>query len=288
MTCLERHQGSTYKKASQKYIETAAFASDRNDAVRIEYWQAGSHGSLLYVRSADGTWTASPGLASAVNTARSIDVTIKQDLNSPPVLFSTDTATKVGRVLWDPNPQLKAVEFGEVSTWKWKDDTGRVWQGGLYKPRGYVSGRRYPLVVQTHGFQKQEFRPSGNWPTGFAAQQLSAAGFLVLQVPDCPLFETPQEGPCNVAGYEAGAARLASEGLADPLRVGIIGFSRTCFSVMTALTRGHLHFRAASITEGFTMGYMGYHRKWTMGMTSMRTPSKRRSVSPNPSARNSS
>jgi len=258
MICLERHQGSTYKKESQKYIETATFAADRNDAVRIGYWQAGTEGSLFYVRSHDGTWMASPDLAPAVGSERSLDVTIKQDLNSPPVLFATDPATKVGRVLWDPNPQLKEVEFGKVSTLEWKDETGRAWEGGLYKPRGYVSGHRYPLVVQTHGFQKHEFRPSGNWPTGFAAQQLSAAGFLVLQVPDCPMFETPQEGPCNIAGYEAGATKLISVGMADPDRLGIIGFSRTCFSVMTQLTRGHLHFEAASITEGFIMGYMEY------------------------------
>ena len=80
----------------------------------------------------------------------------------------------------------------------------------------------------------------------------------MLQVPDCPIFETPEEGPCNVAGYESGVEKLVSDGLVDANRVGITGFSRTCFDVLEALTTSNIRFEAASITNGFTMGYMEY------------------------------
>jgi hypothetical protein len=52
--------------------------------------------------------------------------------------------------------------------------------------------------------------------------------------------------------------RLATEGLIDPDRVGIVGFSRSCFYVMQVLTAGSLHFRAASITDGVNQGYLQY------------------------------
>jgi len=51
---------------------------------------------------------------------------------------------------------------------------------------------------------------------------------------------------------------LVADGLVDPERVGIIGFSRTCFHVMEALTTSALHFKAASITDGVMAGYFEY------------------------------
>jgi Sigma-70 region 2 len=47
---------------------------------------------------------------------------------------------------------------------------------------------------------------------------------------------------------------LAAEGLIDPNRAGMIGFSRSCFYVMQTLTASTLHLRAASIVDGLTKG----------------------------------
>lgn len=258
MTCVEHIEGGTYKKRSEKYVETATFVPNRNDAIRITYHRGGSQGSSYYGRAVDGRWSERADAQQIQRERPTLNVSIEQDLNRPPVIFARDPATNSGKILWDPNPQLKDIALTDVSTLTWEDESGRRWVGGLYKPLDYIVGRRYPLIVQTHGFEQHEFQPSGLWPTAFAAQQLSAAGFVVLQVPDCPRFETPQEAPCNVRGYESGARKLVAMGVVDPDRLGIIGFSRTCFSVMSALTKGHLRFGAASITEGFIMGYMDY------------------------------
>src|SRR5207302_218659 len=51
---------------------------------------------------------------------------------------------------------------------------------------------------------------------------------------------------------------LVSDGLVRADRIGITGFSRSCFYVMETLTTSRFRFRAASITEGFNMGYMEY------------------------------
>lgn len=131
--------------------------------------------------------------------------------------------------------------------------------GGLYLPPGYLRGRRYPLVIQTHGFSESEFAPSGAFPTAFAAQELAAAGIMVLQIrgANCSMG-TPEEAPCNVAGYEAAVGKLVDDGLVDPDRLGIIGFSRTCYHVLQALTTSNLHYRAASIADGVNVGYLQY------------------------------
>ena len=60
------------------------------------------------------------------------------------------------------------------------------------------------------------------------------------------------------SGFESALNQLISEGLADPDKIGIIGFSRTCFYVMDTLTTGSLKLRAASITDGVMATYLQY------------------------------
>lgn len=262
LTCLVRVDGETEKgfEAGTRFIDNATFAPGTSDRVTVDYFERPNwtRGHTTYARARDGIWTADSYVNVSANERYPIDVTIKEDLNHSPVLVATDRATNDDHIILDPNPQLKHVELGEVSVLKWKDKDGRGWFGGLYKPPDYVSGRRYPLVIQTHGFSENEFRPSGAYPTAFAAQELATAGFVVLQVHDCSIRSSPEEGPCQVAGYEAAVAQLSTDGLVDPDRVGIVGFSRTCFYVLQALTVDKMNFKAASITDGVDEGYLQY------------------------------
>jgi len=188
---------------------------------------------------------------------RSFDVRVKQGIDQPPLLVASNADTS--RVIWDPNPQLKNIQLGEASVYKWKDKQGREFKGGLFKPFNYTPGRRYPLVIQTHGFDESFFFPSGpGMPTAFAARALAAVGIAVLQVDeDCP-FVTPEEGSCAASAYESGVNKLVSDGLVDPEKVGIIGFSRSCYYVMETLTASSLHLKAASITSGLIFDYWQY------------------------------
>jgi dipeptidyl aminopeptidase/acylaminoacyl peptidase len=115
-------------------------------------------------------------------------------------------------------------------------------------------------VIQTHGFEENQFFPSGLYPTAFAARALAGVGMLVLQVSEhtSVVVGTPAEGPWAVSSYEAAVNQMLSEGLVDPDRIGIIGFSRTCFYVMETLTTSSLHLKAASVTDGVMETYSQY------------------------------
>jgi dipeptidyl aminopeptidase/acylaminoacyl peptidase len=191
----------------------------------------------------------------------SVDVSVKQGLNDPPVLVAMDSTDASPRVIWDPNPWLNDFDLGDASSYKWKDKNDHEWDGVLFKPPDYVPGQRYPVVIQTHGLSGNQFLPSGTYTTAFAARELAGDGIVVLQViasDGCPYSVDPKEGPCNVAGFEAAVTQLTADGVADPERVGIIGFSRTCYYVLEALTTSTLHFSAASITDGVDEGYLQY------------------------------
>jgi len=214
-------------------------------------------GNTEYKRPRDGAWRAAAQTKGELEAWHNgIQVTVKEDLNQPPVLVASNKETS--RMIWDPSPQLKGFDLGEVSLYRWKVKDGREIEGDLYKPANYKPGQRYPLVIQTHGNYADRFRTSGEFTTGFAAQELAAVGIAVLQVAEnCVIGGlTPNEGPCAVSVYESAVNQLASEGLVDPEKVGIIGFSRTCFYVVETLTmKSTLRLKAASVTDGILVDY---------------------------------
>lgn len=264
IACVERRPKQTEQDREEKWeVDSVRFVSGKSDQMIVRY---AVPGSMTYVRSPDGTWSAEGTRSESWSQNHALDVQIKQDMNHPPVLVAADTQGKNSRTVWNPNPQLKDIQLSEVSLFKWKDKNGRAWEGGLYKPPDFSQGRRYPLVIQTHGFDEHTFIPSGIFTTAFAAQELAAVGFVVLQLEDCHVAER-DEGTCQVAGYEAAVQELTAQGLVDPDRVGIIGFSRSCYYVMEALTTSTLHFKAASITDGLNKGYLQY-LTWLDGVSS--------------------
>jgi dipeptidyl aminopeptidase/acylaminoacyl peptidase len=239
-----------------KKIVTTSFVQGKNDEVVLKYRDPdNSHeGSTMFVSDASGAWQAHSERPQ-IGSPEPLIVEIRMSFRESPKLVARDPATNEWRVIWDPNPQLKDIDLGDPSLYRWTDGTGREWSAILYKPSHNVPGERYPLVIQNHGFSEQRFAPSGGFPSAFVAQELSSAGIMVLHMRDCAGRGTPMEGPCNVMGYESAVAQLTKEGLIDPENVGIIGFSKTVFYVMEALTTSKLHFKAASVTDGVDIGY---------------------------------
>jgi len=270
VTCVERWQEDTKTNTGfedRHRITTARFDRGSSGRLTVDYWEmdqtaqstsAWSKKSTRYMCSDNGSWTVAGTMNGWAKQDRAIEVKVNESFTDPPVLVATDTTTKISRVILDPNPQLKNIQLGEARVYTWKDKEGREWRGGLFKPSDYKEGQLYPLVIQTHGFKESAFIPSGAFPSAFAARPLAAAGMVVLQVDEQCSSGTPAEGPCAVTGYEAGANQLVLEGLVDPDKIGIVGFSRTSYYVLKALTRSTQHFKAASITDGSNVGYLTY------------------------------
>jgi dipeptidyl aminopeptidase/acylaminoacyl peptidase len=263
--CVEVLKGHTETGVEEGYhsVKDARFVEGDKRRVLVSFSNHTVNNRDYSVRAseyreiADGGWQLVNRDAQEGEARNSkLEVAVKQAFNEPPELVATEKQRS--HIIWNPNPQLKGIELGEASVYTWKDTEGRNWSGGLYKPLNYQIGQRYPLVIQNHGFDESEFRPSGVFPTAFAAMALAAGGIAVLQVDgSCPI-PASNEGSCSVAGYEAAVKQLASDGLVDPERIGIVGFSRTCFYVMETLTTSSLHIKAASITDGVMEDYFQY------------------------------
>ena len=200
-----------------------------------------------------------------------LNVTVEQDLNTPPKLYVSDPENRKKELLLDLNPQFDELQFGAVKRVEWQvHGVGLI--GGLYLPPDYVPGKQYPAVIQTHGFSPDDFSMDGllEWSSGYAARPLAARGIIVLQVfefqrrgdleriiLDRTLGATAQEAVRNFhkLAYEGAIDYLRRQAMIDQRRVGIVGFSRTVCFVGYTLTHSTYQFAAASLVDGISCGY---------------------------------
>lgn len=148
---------------------------------------------------------------------------------------------------------------GTTSIYHWLDKDQREWSGELILPSESKPGAPYPLVLQTHGFSSSEFLVDGAWTTATAARPLAAAGFAVLQIEDNhEQTQSLEEAKIHVNGYVAAIDALAESGLVDPKRVGIVGFSRTCWFVEESLLEFPDRFAAGVLADGVDQSYFQY------------------------------
>ena len=213
----------------------------------------------VYYRKTDEIWERVPSPPAVVSDVLP-EILAEQGLNLPPRIVAVDAKTKRKVTLLDLNPQFAGVEFGKVEEIKWKDSTGHPVSGGLYFPPDYVAGERYPLVIQTHGFDSDRFVIDGSQITTSAAQPLASKRIVVLQLNDIfyDSLDTPQEPERAMSAYESAVEYLDEKGIIDRSRVGLVGFSRTCLYVKYTLTHSSRHFAAAIVAEGLDAGYLQY------------------------------
>lgn len=159
------------------------------------------------------------------------------DSETPPTLFtvlSTDALADRSSLtqLTDANPQVRDLALGQQEEITWRSEDGTEVGGVLVKPVGYVEGQRYPLIVAIHGGPAGADELSFNG--GYGSQVYAGAGYAVLR----PNYRgstnygekhrTDIVGDYFPPGYEdimAGVDHLIAIGIADPDRMGVLGWS---------------------------------------------------------------
>ena len=155
--------------------------------------------------------------------------------------------------------QHRPEEWGTMQPFSWTDAQGRRWDGGLMTPAGHDPRHRMPLIIQTYGFADSKFYLDGanlssDFTSGFPGRALLREGFLVLAFPTRPGNLVPVDEPsANKAfadGVRGAIEALASQGLVDRERVGILGWSATGERVLNLLAFSDVPIRAATLLDG--------------------------------------
>ena len=246
-----------------------AFFGDTSDEIILLFDTPGGPARIERYMYVDKSWIPASSLPKKIERASSsasecrghgqLQISVRQSLNDPPALWITDKMTGKSAELWDPNPQFASMKLSKTTRFIWKDKTGYEWSGGLVWPVNYVPGKRYPLVIQIYQFRDKEFMTDGTEPTAMAARPLASAGMFYLQGTKKPVHTLDlREANDHLEGFLSAIDNLASQGLVDSTKVGIIGYSWTCWYVEHALIQAPDRFMAATIADGNDNSYMQY------------------------------
>lgn len=235
----------------------------------IQHEVAGKPAAGTVYALREGKWTrrsvASTVRGTAVSpTSRSqltggLRVTLKQSANDPPVIMASDGTHEFP--LSPPDAALAGIWRAAEEPFEWRDSTGQLLTAGLLLPRGNAqvgSGRKPGLVIQVYSYQPGIFHPDGPSQHAYAAQSLVARGMAVLNM-DIPDGKGVRELEEFADRVDSAVDALASRGLIDPLRVGLIGFSRGGFCTYYSITHPRkTALKAAVIDDAFTGTYSMY------------------------------
>jgi dipeptidyl aminopeptidase/acylaminoacyl peptidase len=168
----------------------------------------------------------------------------------------------------------------------WTTAAGYRASGLLVMPIDYHQGARYPLVIQTYPTYEGGFVcDSGeSHDPSTAPQPLAGTGIMYLLRSRSPDAYGKSDANYYSEGYPGGIGEaafqmdltdsavkeLANEGVVDPDRVGIVGFSRSGWYTLFTLTHSKIQYRAATVADGTHYSLGDY---WLLHSDLMLTPS---------------
>jgi dipeptidyl aminopeptidase/acylaminoacyl peptidase len=159
------------------------------------------------------------------------------DGTTPSTLYTAASVEQIAnRKAWtqltDPNPQVKGFALGAQEEITWKSKDGTIVGGVLVKPVGYQPGQRYPLIVAIHGGPASADVLGFNG--GYGSQVYAGAGYAVLRPNYRGSTNYGQKHKNDIVGnyfapgYDdiiSGVDHLIAQGIADPERMGALGWS---------------------------------------------------------------
>jgi dipeptidyl aminopeptidase/acylaminoacyl peptidase len=199
--------------------------------------------------------------SASVNSAGTHVGFVSQAPDKPVEAWTAALAPRFAPVQVSRVQDAPAIGFGRTEVTTWKSPDGRDVEGLLTYPVGYTAGSRAALLVVVHGgpagvFVRSFTGAASPYPVaGFASR-----GFAVLRVNPRGSsgygfdFRNANYRDWGVGDYKdimSGVDALIARGVADPDRMGIMGWSYGGYMTSWVITQT-TRFKAASVGAGVT------------------------------------
>jgi dipeptidyl aminopeptidase/acylaminoacyl peptidase len=186
----------------------------------------------------------------------------------PDVCVAPVAATLVPKKLTATGDQVKGWPTAPIDVITWTSQDGASIEGILHKPVGFQAGKRYPLLVVIHGGPTGVSRATPYSSTSIYPIDLWVAqGALVLE----PNYRGSggygekfrslnyrNLGVGDAWDVISGVDHLIKIGMADPDRVGAMGWSQSGYISAFLTTHDSARFRAVSVGAGIS-NWMTYY-----------------------------
>ncbi|HLQ22038.1 MAG TPA: S9 family peptidase [Gemmatimonadales bacterium] len=165
------------------------------------------------------------------------------------------------RTLTDMTAQTAGWTLGSVEMVRWKSSDGAEIEGVLHRPADFQAGRKHPLLVVIHGGPTGISRPVLNPGNRYyPIEVFLAKGALVLE-PNYRgsagyghafrALNVRNLGVGDMADVMSGVDAMVAQGLADPDRLGVMGWSQGGY--ISAFLATHTdRFKAISVGAGIS------------------------------------
>jgi len=157
--------------------------------------------------------------------------------------------------------ELPAATFGRTEAVSWRSRDGQAVEGLLTYPAGYTAGARVPLLVVVHGGPAGVFlRSFTGAPSPYPIAVFASRGYAVLRANVGGssgygrAFRHANYKDWGGGDYQdilSGVDALVARGLADPERMGVMGWSYGGYMTSWIITQTS-RFKAASVGAGVT------------------------------------
>jgi len=193
---------------------------------------------------------------------------VASDAATFPEIYVAPVKTMAPRKLTNAAEQVASWPSPPIEVVSWPSQDGTTIEGILHKPVGFETGKRYPLLVVIHGgptgisratpFSSAAIYPVDLWVT---------KGALVLEPNYRGSAGYGQKfrslnyrnlGVGDAWDVIAGVDYLIKSGLADPARVGTMGWSQGGYISAFLTTHDSARFKAVSVGAGIS-NWMTYY-----------------------------
>lgn len=231
-------------------------------------WLAEQNGrTYVKVQTRDGTPAEAPaaivdhiyGYHAAGNVFANIATPTPDDVGHKMAQLFIEQAQQRTMFAFDPNTHANVWKNPRIKHITWKAPDGTEVGGVLELPHGYDGKSKLPLVVAIHGGPTTSSKAALEFDPHNGRLYFSAAGYAVL----CPNYRGStgygdkfvtdligRENDIEVNDIIAGVEHLVKEGIADPERVGVMGWSNGGYLTNCLITRKDLPFKLKAASSG--------------------------------------
>ena len=223
--------------------------------------ETGAIEELLLPTPVVGSWTFTPDGSSLAFTGQS-----GESLAEVYRAWGVESGTPQYVKLTDMTAQTEGWKIGTREVISWRSEDGAEIEGVLYKPEGYDPSLSYPLLVNIHGGPTGTSRPTMVPSYVYPHLHWLAKGAVVLE----PNYRgsagygeafrslnVRNLGVGDMWDVMSGVQHLIDEGIADPDRMGSMGWSQGGY-ISAFLTTNTNVFKAISVGAGIS-NWMTYY-----------------------------
>ncbi|HEY8225187.1 MAG TPA: S9 family peptidase [Pyrinomonadaceae bacterium] len=231
------------------------------DSKRIYFSEAKGTGTQIYAIDVAANRIeeikATPAVYSGINLNRSGAMFgfVRQTSDTPGDAYVAPVSTFAPVQISSVNRDLKLPAVGRTEVISWKSKDGKQIEGLLTYPVGYQAGQRVPLILNVHGgpagvFQQTYIGGRGVYPLatfvsrGYAILRANPRGSSGYGTE----FRRANIKDWGFGDYQdlmAGVDKVIEMGVADPDRLGVMGWSYGGFMTSWIVTQTN-RFKAAS------------------------------------------